>query len=110
MNTNLQKEIDTIVKAIADTGLVTKIILFGSLARGEETSGSDIDLCALTHIADRRPLDITVELRRKLYDIQTMPLDILTYNQDQFAEHAGRATSFEHHIEQEGVVIYESTG
>ena len=47
MTMTRKKELDAIVKAFADTGLVTKIILFGSFARGEEAPGSDIDLCAL---------------------------------------------------------------
>ena len=105
--TALQEEIDAIVQAIADTGFVTKIILFGSLARGEEASAGDIDLCALTTIKDRHPADITIDLRMKVHDIQTFPLDLFTYNQDDFFYHAKRPTSFEHEIAEHGVVVYE---
>ncbi|MDR1558387.1 MAG: nucleotidyltransferase domain-containing protein [Clostridiales bacterium] len=34
--------LNNVVKAIADTGMVSKIILFGSIARGEETPDSDM--------------------------------------------------------------------
>ena len=71
MDTARKKELDAIVKAIVDTGLVTKIILFGSFARKEETSSSDIDLCALTPIKDRHPADVGIDLRMKIHDIQT---------------------------------------
>ena len=107
MTAQEKSELDAIVKAMADTGMVSKIILFGSQARGEAMPDSDIDLCALTHIKDRNPVDITVDLRMKIYDVQKSPLDLLTYNQDEFIYHAKRKTSFEHEIAEHGVVLYE---
>ena len=106
MTTQVQTELDSIIKIIVDTGVASKIILFGSLARGEENPESDIDLCVLTTITDRRPIDISIDLRRKLFDVKC-PLDILTYNQDRFAEHTMEQTSFAHIIDKEGVVVYE---
>ena len=107
MTVQIQNELNAIVKTIADTGIVSKIILFGSMARGEETPDSDIDLCVLTPIKDRRPLDISIDLRRKLFNVKNVPLDLLIYNQDKFAEHAASPASFAHIINTEGVVIYE---
>jgi len=107
MTEQIQNELDAIVKTIADTGIASKIILFGSMARGEETPDSDIDLCVLTPIKDRRPLDISIDLRRKLFKVKNVPLDLLTYNQDRFEEHAASPTSFAHLINTEGVVVYE---
>ena len=106
MTAQVQSELDNIIKTIADTGIASKIILFGSLARGEENPDSDIDLCILTPITDRRPIDISIELRCMLFNVKN-PLDILTYNQDRFAEHATQQTSFAHVINKEGVVVYE---
>ena len=105
MTENIKTELDTIVKTMVNTGLVSKIILFGSQAQGSGTQDSDIDLCALTNIKDRHPSDITVDLRMELYGIQKSPLDLFTYNQDEFPEHAKRATSFEHEIATSGVVL-----
>ena len=102
-----QKVLDAIVGAIADTGMATKIILFGSLAKGGDKPGSDIDLCVLTHIADRRPVDIAIDLRRALFSVSELPLDILAYNHDLFYEHAAKPASFANIIDKEGVVIYE---
>ena len=107
MTAQIQNELNSIIKTIVDTGIASKIILFGSLARGEEKPNSDIDLCVLTSITDRRPIDISIELRRKLFNVKNNPLDILTYNQDRFAEHATQPTSFAHVISKEGVVVYE---
>ena len=107
MTDRLRHELDVIVKTIADTGMASKIILFGSAARGDDGPNSDIDLCILTPITDRRPIDINIDLRRKLRGTRKVPLDLITYNQDRFAEHASRRTSFAHLINTEGVVVYE---
>jgi len=107
MTDRLRHELDAIVKTIADTGMASKIILFGSAARGDDTPDSDIDLCILTPITDRRPIDINIDLRKKLRGMRKVPLDLVTYNQDRFAEHAARRTSFAHIINTEGVVVYE---
>ena len=107
MTEQVQGELNTIVKTIAATGMVSKIILFGSFARGEETPDSDIDLCVLTPVKDRRPLDISIELRQKLWGVKKMPLDLLTYNQERFDYQAARPRSFENLINTEGVTVYE---
>jgi predicted nucleotidyltransferase len=103
----VQIELGAIVKAIADTGLASKIILFGSMARGDETPGSDIDLCVLTPIKDRRPLDISFDLRMAVRKLQKSPLDLLTYDQERFAYQAARPRTFENIIRAEGVTLYE---
>ena len=108
MTDQQKNELDNIVKTIADTGMASKIILFGSFARGDETKDSDIDLCVLTPITNRRTRDITVDLRQKLWDVQKkLPLDLLTYNQERFEYQASRDRSFESIIIKEGVVLYE---
>ena len=107
MTESVQNELDAIVKTMADTGMVSKIILFGSLACGEESPGSDIDLCVLTPKTDRRPRDMKVDLRMAILDVQKTPLDLLMYNQAAFTEHASRPTSFEYIISTQGRVLYE---
>jgi len=108
MTEKVKSELDRIVDTLVQTGIVTKIILFGSYACGEETENSDIDLCVLTPEKDegRRLRDITIDLRRKLIDVRDRPLDLLTYNQDDFSGRAERKRSFQHHIMEHGVVLY----
>ena len=107
MSSTIQQELDAIVKTIVDTGVASKIILFGSLAYDEETPNSDIDLCVLTPITDRRPRDLKVDVLMSILDIQKTPIDLLMYNQESFAKHASRPTSFEHIISTQGKVLYE---
>ena len=107
MTEQVQNELNIIIKTIAETGIASRIILFGSMARGDASHESDIDLCVLTPIKDRRPLDILIELRQKLLGIKKMPLDLLTYNQECFESQAARPKSFEYVINTEGVIVYE---
>jgi predicted nucleotidyltransferase len=109
MPDQIKDELKAIIKVFSDSGLVSKVFLFGSLARGEETPDSDIDLCALTIKTDRRPLDIAIELRKKLYGVQKRPLDLLAFEQARFEKDAERNTSFAHLIEDEGIVLYEQS-
>ena len=107
MTEQVQNELNTIVQTIVNTGIVSKIILFGSMARGDETPDSDIDLCVLTPVKDRRPLDISIDLRMAVRKLQQSPLDLLTYNQERFDYHAAQPRSFENIISAEGVTLYE---
>lgn len=106
MDNRVKTELDNIIGALTGTGIVSQIILFGSYAKGEERPDSDIDLCVLTPMGDRHPIDITVDFKTKLCGVKTMPLDLIAYNQDVFWYHAGRPTSFEHEIAETGVTIY----
>jgi predicted nucleotidyltransferase len=107
MTAAVKSELDRIVNTLVETGIVTKVILFGSHARGDGVPDSDIDLCVLTPVKDRRPIDITVDLRKKTYDIRESPLDLFTRNQDDFSYRAAYVGSLEHEIAKEGVVLYE---
>ncbi|GBU23274.1 hypothetical protein R80B4_03191 [Fibrobacteres bacterium R8-0-B4] len=104
----IKAELDKIVSALVGTGIVTKIILFGSCARGENTTDSDIDLCVLTPLEEERCFDIMVELRVKLFRIREkkMALDLLAYNQDFFLACAEKP-GFQRDILKNGVVLYE---
>jgi predicted nucleotidyltransferase len=106
MNPNVKNELDKIVRTLAETGIVTKIILFGSYAKGEETPNSDIDLCVLTPIKPQSNIKLIADFRRSVWSIRTMPLDLFAYNQDNFYFHAKRPTSFEHEIAETGVMLY----
>ena len=108
MTEAVKNELDRIVDTLVETGIVTKIILFGSHASGEETPESDIDLCVLTPVKDEGRLltKTSIDLRVKISDVQESALDLLTYNQDDFAVRAKSPKSFQRHIADHGVVLY----
>jgi len=108
MNDKIKNELDRIVDTLANTGIVSRILLFGSYAKGEETPNSDIDLCVLTPIKDdgRRLTETSIDFRVKLLDVQESALDLLTYNQDDFLTRAVQPHSIQHEIMEHGVVLY----
>jgi len=108
MTAAIRFELDKIVSTLVETGVVTKIILFGSYAKGDETPVSDIDLCVLTPIKDegRHLTETSIEFRVKLLNVQKSALDLITYNQDDFFASAVRPRSFQRHIMEQGVVLY----
>jgi predicted nucleotidyltransferase len=106
MNDKVQKELDNIVRVLVDTGDVSYIYLFGSYARGEETPDSDIDLCVLTPVKDKRPIELMSGFRKKLLSVKTMPLDLLAFNQEDFYSYADCPVSFEYEIAENGVLLY----
>jgi predicted nucleotidyltransferase len=105
MTETVKNELDRIVDTLVETGIVTKIILFGSHARGEETPESDIDLCVLAS-ENKRSIELMKDFYKKLWDVNKTPMDLLAYNQDVFYGHAKNPASFEHEIAKEGVLIY----
>jgi predicted nucleotidyltransferase len=108
MNEKIKDELDRIVNTLANTGIVSRILLFGSYAKGEETPNSDIDLCVLTTIKDngRRLTEISIDFRVKLLKVQNSALDLLTYNQDDFLVRAAHPHSIQHEIMEHEVVLY----
>jgi len=62
----------------------TRIILFGSAARGETTEDSDIDLLIVLPSAESR-LRETVRLRKAVWDVPA-PFDIIVVTEDDVAD------------------------
>jgi predicted nucleotidyltransferase len=107
MDEKIKDDLDRIVDTLANTGIVSRVFLFGSYARGEETPKSDIDLCVLSPVTDKTPVDLIADFRLKTWDIRKTPLDLLAYNHDRFYHYAANPASFEHEIAESGVLIYE---
>ncbi|GBU22435.1 hypothetical protein R80B4_02344 [Fibrobacteres bacterium R8-0-B4] len=107
MDEKVKTEIDNIVRVLANTGIVSKIFLFGSYACGEETPDSDIDICVLTPITGKDPFELMRDFRKRVLDVKTMPLDLLAFNQDEFDSYIDYHGSFQGEIANKGVLLYE---
>lgn len=69
------------VRKIAETFRPLRVILFGSVARGEETPDSDLDfLVVFDHIEGRRH-DLAVDIDDALAEIGA-PVDVLVVDKD----------------------------
>lgn len=96
------KRICNVINQTVDT---EKIYLFGSYAYGAPTESSDFDLCVVIPDDDLRPADAIRKIRRALYDMQDMPLDVIVYRSEDFARRQNTA-SLERKISREGVLLY----
>lgn len=98
----LEKALVDVIRQLEAMGAL-KIILFGSLARGEVNSWSDLDLIAVMppHLSGR-------EWMRKIYDEveRGIACDILAYTEKELAE-MWPVSGFVRHALKEGKVVYE---
>lgn len=83
-----------------------QIILFGSHADGKATKESDLDLCVIADLKNKRKIELMREIRRTLSDLISNPLDILVYNEDEFNARAGLGNTLEHKIMRDGIKVY----
>lgn len=106
LNLSISEQISELVKHINLATPVSSIILFGSQVNGFPTKDSDIDLCVITQEQDKRKLQILREIRKAIASISSFPIDILVYQEKEFAERANLPTTLEFKIKQEGLKVY----
>ena len=88
-------------------GEADKIILFGSYARGQSTSASDIDLLILKAKVKNRSAE-TVRLRRLLSPLR-IPVDLVVAKSSDFQEWSTTPGNLMYEIATEGKVLYEKS-
>ena len=106
MNLAISEQLNELVKYINLATPAISIILFGSHANGTPTKDSDIDICVITPKQEKRKLQILREIRKSIAPILFLPVDILVYQEKEFAERAILPTTLEFKIEQEGIKVY----
>jgi len=87
---------------LAEFADIEAVILFGSVARGDASPSSDIDMMV---VADSEP-DPT-ELRRRLGSSQEERLSLVCRSPRQFLKLLNQGDSFAAHLHYEGVVLYD---
>jgi predicted nucleotidyltransferase len=83
-----------------------QIFIFGSHAYGISDKESDIDVCIITNLKNKRKIDIIREIRRVLLNLISSPIDILVYNEDEFKKRARLKNTLEYKIVTDGMRIY----
>jgi len=79
------EKIDAAVRRIVDRAKPRRVILFGSVARGEVTSDSDVDFLVVVGDEVKSPRRESVRIRRILRGI-SMPMDILVVSEQRLRE------------------------
>ena len=102
---DIREAIKNSVNKIQDKFSVTKIILFGSYAHGTPEDDSDIDLCIVTDITNKRKIEIIRDIRRELAFHFSYPFDVLVYDEKEFNERAALENTFENVIANQGIEL-----
>ncbi|PNT90659.1 nucleotidyltransferase domain-containing protein [Clostridium thermosuccinogenes] len=98
----LTNEINLIKEQIVSLYNPSKIILFGSQAKGTATIKSDIDLCVVKDTENKRELLADMYLNIE----SSIPFDLLLYTEAEWNQCVNDTTSFAYLIDKKGTVIY----
>ncbi len=104
MTADEREIIDKMVQRIAEMFHPEKIILFGSMARGDSTGDSDVDLLVIVREVDDRR-----RLRNDIHRAVTglgLPKDIVILTNDEFERKRGVPGTIAYPAEHEGMVLY----
>ncbi len=94
-----------VVRRIVEVADPDKIILFGSHARGEANSRSDLDILVIKE-SDVPRYDRSPPIYRALFDIP-LPMDIVVYTNEEIAEWSLVELAFITTAINEGRILYE---
>lgn len=106
MPVNVKVELENIINEINKTSKITSAYLFGSYAYGKPNEDSDLDICIVTDDKSKRKIEIMKILRKAIAGIQSLPVDLLVYYNDEFKERAKLSCTMEHEILHKGVKLY----
>ncbi len=96
--------IDRMVGRIAEMFHPEKIILFGSMARGDQTGDSDVDLLVIVReVSDRRSLSVAM---RRAVNGMGLPKDIVVLTTEEFERKRNIPGTIAYPAEHEGMVLY----
>ncbi len=104
MDTDFEKEIESITTQVVRKYGPEKIILFGSAARGDIGPDSDADFLIIKSGTPYYGADRIRELSRLIE--RNIPVDFLVYRPEEFEERLGMGDPFLKAIVKEGKVLY----
>ena len=96
------------VKRVVKTAHPTRVILFGSAARGRRRVPHDVDLLVISGYEVRSPRKESVRIRRALRGIP-MPMDILIISERRLREVADKPGLVYRHELREGTIVYDAS-
>lgn len=92
---------------------IYKLVLFGSLSKGDYNSDSDIDLLVVTNdehlpATYKEKSDIYLRVSNQLNDIKSkVPIDLIVHTKSMYRKFNEIGSLFSKEIAQKGIVIYE---
>lgn len=106
LEAQVSEQFELLKNTLKDKFGAKQVFVFGSYAYGEPDQDSDIDICVVTDLGNRRKIDMIREIRRELMKLIPNPLDILVYSENEFKERADLRNTLEHKILIDGLKVY----
>ena len=104
MTPSLQAHVAATAERIIPACSPTAIVLFGSYAKGTQTSYSDIDLLIIAHSDE--PQGARLQKLRGMFARSPVRIDPIFYTPEEVAEELGRKYSFVASVLATGTLIY----
>ncbi len=104
---NARLPTDDIIRRIVDAFHPSRVVLFGSHARGEATEDSDVDL--MVEMESDLPAGRRAAQVYGLFHPRRWPMDIVVYTPAEAAQQRTQRYSLLSEIERTGKVLYERT-
>lgn len=103
----LEEWLPSVIERVVEWFDPLKVVLFGSLARGEPNYDSDIDLLVvIDHVEWEEKRKVAVEIDRSLLGIP-VPVDVIVTDVDEVARRGHIVGTILRPALREGVVVYE---
>lgn len=103
----LEEWLPEAVERIVESFDPLKVILFGSLARGEAGYDSDVDLLVVfEHVEWENKRELTVDIRRAIADVP-IPVDVIVTDVDEIDRRGHIVGTVLRPALREGKVVYE---
>lgn len=101
----LEDLLDEVVTSITNEYPEAKVILFGSYARGDYTTDSDLDFCVLVPTLWDRRIEVTTDIGCTLRSNFPLPKDIITYTFQEFDMLSEKPFELPYAIKKEGRLL-----
>lgn len=99
-----QETLKSVVARIVSISHPEKIILFGSVARNEATSMSDIDLLVIKKHIQNKMQEI-IQIKRELLS-NDYSVDLILISEDEFEKKTEEGWTLYQNVKAEGLVLY----
>lgn len=104
----LEEILEDVVRSIKSKFPESKVILFGSYARGDYSKDSDLDICVLVPKITKNLLEMKGDIRAVIRDIIYdcgLSFDLKLYSHQEFNEKIKSPNEFAYNIHKEGLVL-----
>ena len=101
----MNEHLRAVIRSIYEEFPVEAIYLFGSVARREQSSESDVDVLVVFRDAPSDPFEAAYQVRKSLHEKLDLALDVVVTSTEAFARRHTQPWTIEHVAWTEGIAV-----